>query len=152
MNDIDVFRDKLSIFNVPTLKDLEEELVKLPQILIPTIHTFSAGIYVREIHIPAGTIVIGKRHRHSTCNMLMAGELSIYMGPNLPVKHLTAPCIFTSEPGAKKMGYAHTDVIFVNVHPTTSTDLEEIEKEFIITEKEYREQLENKGEEILCLG
>jgi len=131
--EIEAFKGQL------TLKDVENELLKHEQVEIPTTHSFMGGVYVREIFIPEGTILIGKRHRHETCNMLVSGTLSIYMGKHLPVKTLTGPCIFPSEPGAKKMGYAQTDVIFANIHPTEETDLEKIEDEFIIPEEEYLE-------------
>jgi len=131
MNEIAIFKNQLS------LKDLEDELLKQEQVEIPTTHNFMGGVYVREIFIPKDTLIIGKRHRHETCNMLLSGKLSIYMGKDLPVKHLVGPCIFPSESGAKKMGYSHTDAIFVNVHPTKETDLDKIEAEFIIPEEEY---------------
>jgi hypothetical protein len=135
INEIATFKDQL------TLKDLEDELLKLEQVEIPTMHSFMGGVYIREILIPKGTLIIGKRHRHETCNILLKGTLSIFMGKHLPVKTLTGPCIFPSEPGAKKMGYAQTDAVFANIHPTYETDLEKIEEEFIIPEEEYIESI-----------
>ena len=131
MNEIAIFKNQL------TLKDLENELINHEQVEIPTTHNFMGGVYIREIFVPKDTLIIGKRHRHETCNMVLKGKLSVYMGRDLPVKHIEGPCIFPSEPGAKKMGYSHTDVIFVNIHPTEETDLDKIEAEFIIPEEEY---------------
>ncbi|MFP4086639.1 MAG: hypothetical protein ACLFUL_07585 [Desulfobacteraceae bacterium] len=69
--------------------------------------------------------------------MVLKGHISVFVAPGLPVKHLYAPDIFVSPPFSKKMGYAHEDTVFVNVHPTKETDLEKIESEFIIKEEEY---------------
>jgi hypothetical protein len=135
MNEIAIFKNQLS------LKDLENEFLKHEQIEIPITHSFMGGVYIREIFIPKDTIVIGKRHRHETCNILLKGTLSIYMGRDLPVKTITGPCIFSSGPGTKKMGYSQTDVVFANIHPTEDTDLEKIENEFIIPEDEYLEMI-----------
>lgn len=126
-----IFKKQLS------LVDLEKELLKLPQIDAPVTHNFADGIYVRELFIPKDSLIIGKRHRYETCNILLQGDLSIYMGPDIPVKRIKAPCIFNSKPGTKKMAYIHEDTIFVNVHPTKETDLEKIEDEFIISEEEF---------------
>jgi len=114
-------------------------------------HFFSPGIYVRKLFIPAGRLIIGKRHRHETMNMVMLGHLSVYMGPEQGVIHLRPPAIFTSPPMTKKMGYAHEDTVFVNVHPTDERDLDRIEEEFIITEEDYN-QLNHQEGERLCLG
>lgn len=97
-----------------------------------THHHFAEGIYGREMRIPAGTVLVGKMHRHSTLNVLAAGEISV----NTPegVQRLRAPAIFTSPANCKKVGYAHTDVVFLNVHPSEETDLANLEAEFIVPE------------------
>lgn len=134
------------------LVKLEEYLKTLPdQIECPVQHHFSHGIYTRTLAIPAGALIVGKRHRFETCNILLEGEISIYMGVDKEVLTLKAPCIFNSKPGEKKLGYAHTDVLFANIHPTTETDVEKIEKIFIIPEEEYIKLIET--EEVPeCLG
>jgi len=126
------------------LADIEAEMRKHEEVDCPISHNFSPGVYVRTMFIPAGTLIMGKRHRHETCNILSQGEISIYMGKDTPAVRLVAPCIFNSMPGTKKLGFAHTDVIFSNVHPTNETDVEKIECEVIIPEQEY---LANLGEE-----
>ena len=143
-----IFKKQLS------LVDLEKELLKLPQVEAPVKHSFAPGVYIRELFIPKDSLIIGKRHRYETCNILLKGELSIYMGPGIPVKRIKAPCIFNSRPGTKKMGYSHEDSIFVNIHPTNETDLEKIEDEFIISEEEFQQQIiqgDSEGDQ-LCPG
>jgi len=141
---LQIFKKKLD------LVDLEKTLATFDQVEAPVTHNFSKGVYVRELFIPKDSIIIGKRHRYETCNIILKGDISIYMGEDLPVKRLKAPCIFNSEPGTKKMGYTHEDTIFCNVHPTDERDLDKIEEEFIITEEEYQTRY-IEGETI-CLG
>ena len=120
-----------------SLVDLEKEMLKIPQVDAPVTHNFADGIYVRELFIPGDSWIMGKRHRYETCNILLKGKLSLYMGPGKPAKTIEAPLIFNSKPGTKKFAYAHEDTIFLNIHPTTETDIDKIEEEFIISEEEY---------------
>lgn len=129
--DITIFKEKLDLFKIETI------LKEFPQTEIPILHEFMGGIYTRSIFVPEGTLIIGKRHRYESCNLLLVGEMSIYMGEDMPVKRIKGPLFFKSEPGTKKMAYCHSDVIFINLHPTDKTDVDEIENEFIISEEEY---------------
>jgi len=133
MKEIEIFRKNLD------LEKLETAMKELDTIECEVQHDFSHGIYARTLKIPKGTLILGKRHRFETCNILLQGEISIYMGENQPVKRLKAPCIFNSEPGVRKLGYAHEDVLFTNIHPTEERDLDKIENSFIISDKEYLE-------------
>jgi len=131
---------------------LVELLESMPQADTPVEHTFSGGVYVRQMFIPAGTLIVGKRHRHETCNILLRGELSVYLGDGKPVTHVCGPLIMTSEPMTRKIAYCHQDTVFLNIHPTTETDLDKIEKQFIITEPEYRAYLLEQERNTPCLG
>jgi len=139
-----------------SLIDLQKEMLKLPQVEAPVTHNFAEGVYIRELFIPKDSWIMGKRHRYETCNILLKGKLSLYMGPGVPVKVIEAPLIFNSKPGVKKFAYAHEDTIFLNIHPTSETDVDKIEQEFIISEEEFEtldyseiKKLE-RGE--ICLG
>jgi hypothetical protein len=110
-----------------------------------TFHHFAEGVYGRELRIPAGIAVIGKMHRHSTLNVLAAGQLAVTTpdGPQI----LEAPAIFVSPPGCKKLGIALTDCVFLNVHASRETDLGKLEAELIVPETPAIE-----AEETPCLG
>ena len=108
-------------------------------------HHWADGVYGRELFIPAGTVLTGKIHKHSTMNFLMQGEITVTTPAGM--RRIKAPAIFTSDPGCKKAGYAHTDVIWVNVHPTNVKDLASIEAKFIEPEAPLMVKKES-----LCLG
>jgi hypothetical protein len=112
------------------------------QIEIPVDHIFSGGVYIRQIMVPAGTLIMGKRHRKETCNILLKGVLQIYVDENKPPITIRGPHLFTSPPGTKKFAYCVEDAVYINIHPTTETNLEVIEREFIIPEQEYLAQKE----------
>jgi hypothetical protein len=139
-----------------SLVDLEKAMLKLPQVETLLTHNFAEGVYVRELFIPKDTWIMGKRHRYETCNILLKGKLSLYMGKGIPAKVIEAPLIFNSKPGTKKFAFANEDTIFLNIHPTSETDVDKIEQEFIISEDEFNKldyseikQIE-RGEK--CLG
>lgn len=115
------------------LKALEGEIAKLPEVDCPVTHYFADGIYGREMFIPAGTVLTGKIHRHSTLNFLIEGDITVTTPEGM--KRIQAPAVFVSEPGCKKAGYAHTDCRWVNVHPTKLKDLSAIEAKFIVPEE-----------------
>jgi hypothetical protein len=138
MDDITLFTEHL------LLKKIENIMLEEKQYDIPVEHIFSGGVYIRQVFNPKGSLIMGKRHRHETCNILLSGELSIYMGKDIPVNKIKGPFLFTSKPNTKKFIYCHEDAIFITIHPTNETDLEKIEKEFIISEEEY--ELLIKGE------
>jgi hypothetical protein len=121
------------------LKFFEKECLDVEEITIDPTHMFSDGMYFRTIEIPAGTVIEGKRHRNKTMNILLKGKMTIYDGEE--AHEITAPFMVESEPNTKKLGYAHEDSVWLNVHRTDSTDLNEIEKQVTITEEEYNNVL-----------
>jgi hypothetical protein len=99
---------------------LESEALKWPQLDLPVNHYFARGVYVRELPIPAGAMIVGRVHKYSQVSMLIKGEMTIFSGGEL--KKMRAPCIIECPPGIKRAGYAHEDSIFVSVHGTYETD------------------------------
>lgn len=126
---------------------LEEAICDLPQVDLDehTQHHFAPGVYLRQLLIPAGVVVTGKIHRSKHLTIIASGTVKITTDHG--VEEITGPAVFVSEPGIKKAAYAVTDVTVMNVHPTDSVDVDEIEKEFIAPSFEALEQ-ENKP----CLG
>ena len=135
-------RDEINRLECAMLDLPPEQLVDLKD---ATLHHFAPGVYVRELRIPAGVVLTGKIHRHEIMNILVSGTIRVTTDDG--IEELTGPMIFNSAPGSKKAGFALTDVVWLNVHPTDSQDLEEIESEFIAPSFEALEQ-----EKTACLG
>lgn len=130
-----------AIGRAPTLRnilDFERMLTEQPNAIKNaddrTFHHFAPGMYSRELHIPAGQVLTGKMHRHAHMNFLMEGEITVWV--NGGMRRLCAPYAFVSQPYTKRVGYAHTDVIWVTVHATNETDLAKIEAEVIVPQDE----------------
>lgn len=149
INNLDTISDR------PSLPVTRDQMMRLEQAIIEqlepvdldrhTQHHFAPGVYVRELFIPAGTVLTGKIHRCELMNILVSGTIRVTTDDG--VKELTGPQIFNSQAETKKAGFAVTDTIWLNVHPTNLTDLEEIEEVFIAPSFAALEQ-----EKKLCLG
>lgn len=110
--------------------DREQELAKL----CPLKHVFAPGgeckhVYAREILLPAGLTIVGKIHKHAHLNMLMKGRVSVFTEKGR--EEFVGPLTMVSQAGTKRAVYAHEDTVWVTVHLTQSTNLEEIEAEII---------------------
>lgn len=129
------------------IRALEGEIAKLPPAELVETHHFAHGVYGRELFIPAGTVLTGKIHRDSTLNILLQGTIRV-TGEDGRISEMSAPAVFVSPPGCKKVGFAITDTRWINVHPTKLTDLAAIEAKFIVPEAQLMEH----GGSSLCLG
>lgn len=104
----------------------------------PVRHIFAPGAYAREMLIPAGTIIVGKIHKHAHLNFITKGSAKVITesGP-LEIK---APFTFVSRPGTKRVVHALEDVLWTTVHVTEETDLERIEDHVIAKDYDELEQ------------
>ena len=102
----------------------------------PLKHSFADGVYVREIFIPKGWVIVGKLHRHSHPNFLMSGEVSVYTEEK-GVQRLKAPQSIISPAATKRIVYAHEDTVWITVHVTNERDLGKIED--VVIAKNYKE-------------
>lgn len=101
----------------------------------PVRHIFAPGVYLREMTIPKGTVIIGKIHKHAHPNIISQGKVRVVTETGS--HELTAPHTFVSEVGTKRVVYAIEDTIWTTVHVTDETDLAKIEDHVIA--KDYSE-------------
>gem|GEM_PF-1784384 len=104
----------------------------------PLKHSFADGIYVREIFIPKGWLIVGKIHKHAHPNFLMSGEVSVVTEGG-GIERIQGPKAMISPAATKRALYAHTDLVWITVHanPDNSKDLDELED--LIIAKSYEE-------------
>jgi len=113
---------------------------------LPLKHSFAPGVYARELEIPAGTLLIGKIHKHRHHNFLMKGSILVLTETN-GVELLQAPLMIVSEEGTQRIGYAITDTLWTTVHENkdNSEDLDVIEARTVVKTKtkylEYKKKL-----------
>ncbi|MBT2300361.1 hypothetical protein J7E70_07775 [Variovorax paradoxus] len=118
---------------------LEEGIRReLQPVVCPVVNHFAPGLYAREMHIPAGTVLTGKIHKYANLSIMSAGCLRIFLedGTTSIVK---APFTYVSPPGTRRAAEALEDTVWTVIHATEETDVAKIEQQFIAqTPAEYR--------------
>ena len=110
-----------------TVDYLAHELAKLPQTDAPVTHRFAPGVYLREIFMPADSIVIGRVHKTRHFNVLLTGACLIVHADGSR-EELRAPMTFVSEAGVQKVLYILEDMQWQTIHPSDETDLEKLDE------------------------
>ncbi len=88
---------------------------------IPVTQYFSRGVYVREITIPAGTILTGHIHRYACMSVVLTGKMEVVTeeGPKI----VEAPLVFESPAGVKRAGRCLEDCRWLTIHPYNGPEL-----------------------------
>jgi len=114
-----------SVVDMSPILALKSEMLKHEQIELPTEHIFHGGMYCRQMFQPAGTIVLGKVHRSAHFFQVVSGTLQI------GTECVEAPCLMTCEPGVQRALYALTDALYMTIHRTDATTVEQAEAELV---------------------
>jgi len=119
-------------FLKPTLQQkidvLQDELLKMPQADIKTIHSFEDGKYIRKIIAPAWTVMIGAKHKTPYKVRIEKGTVAFNIGD--VVHTLIAPVEFDAPIGERRVAHAFEDeVVWVDIYdnPDNCKDIDEIE-------------------------
>jgi hypothetical protein len=108
---------------------LEAEMHSMVQVEIQPVHYFAKGLYAREIFIPKGTLLTGKIHKSEHLNIISKGEISVVT--EYGTKRIKAPFTMVSQPGTKRVGYAHEDTVWTTIHATEKTEIKDVEEDLI---------------------
>ena len=108
---------------------LERDFLQQEQVDCPVVHRFGPGVYIREVHMPAGAFIIGHRHKTTHLNVMLTGRLGLLNDDGTETE-LVAPQTFVAQPG-RKAAYIYEDVIWQNIHATDETDVAKLEDLFL---------------------
>jgi quercetin dioxygenase-like cupin family protein len=86
-------------------------------------------MYCRRVFRPAGTLIVGKVHKHPHFFLCAKGEIIAWTEKGM--KKLQAGDVVECQPGTKRVTLATQDSIGVTIHKTDKTDLDEIEAELV---------------------
>ena len=116
----------------PKVKRIEAILPQLramPQVECTEKHYFGPGMYVKEVTMPAGSIIVGKPHKTEHLCVMLQGRMEL-LKDNGEVVELVAPATFVGKPGRKVARIIET-VVFQNIFATDETDVEKLENMFV---------------------
>ena len=134
------FRNKVMSLEIRKLSSDNENIVKGNSDTFPLTHSFSDGVYVREMKMGKGGMVIGKIHNRSHTWFLMQGHLVIATEDGS--FEYKAPTYVNAPAGCKRVIKALEDSVFVNVHPNPDNikDIDKLEKMLTcVSYKEYED-------------
>ena len=122
---------------------LEKQLLQEPQVECPLVHRFAPGLYAREVTMPAGTFIIGQRHKTSHFNVILSGKAKVMVGEH-EVKILRAGDVLVSEAGIRKVLLILEEMRWMTIHPTSETDISRLEDELVIKSNAFLAEQEKK--------
>jgi len=133
------------------LDQIEEELLKVPEKgNYPCYNGFGPGLYFREMHAPAGHVILGHTHKTAHTCLLMKGSMRL-LAEDGSIREIKAPMIFVAPPG-RKLALTLEDVIFVNIHATEETDVAKLEEQLIDKSQAWTQHQLKEGAKILSEG
>lgn len=115
------------------LNQLEAHLLDQPQVTCPITHKFTPNMYIREIFMPAGTIVTSALHLTTHPFFILKGDVSVWYY-DVPIERYKAPYSGITKAGTRRLLYNHEDTIWVACYATTLTDIDEITKSLVCTD------------------
>lgn len=111
---------------------------------LPIKHKFADQVYLREMTLKKGMVIVGAIHNHLHIFFLLKGHLTL--SDKNSVEDYEAPCYVISKPGIQRAAYANEDSIVINIHknPDNIEDIDELEKRLVsLNIKEYEEYVKN---------
>lgn len=107
---------------------IEREMIKAEpiQVQLEPVHHFADGLYARELLIPAGVLLTGKIHKHEHLNIISKGDITVWTEEGM--KRIQAPFTVVSQPGMKRLGFAHSDTVWTTIHAVEGRDMAELER------------------------
>lgn len=121
------------------LEAVEYYGLRMPQVSLKVFHLFGPGFCIRELHIPAGTFLVGHFHKEPLANELLKGELIVQSAGQW--SKMVAPLFFVGVPG-RKAALALTDSVWRNILATQETDPEKIEALFVEKSPQWLDKME----------
>lgn len=110
-----------------------EPMCPLTHYFTPMDEKFMCTVYGRQMFIPAGTVIVGKIHKHAHLNIILKGSIAV--STEFGQELLQAPHVFVSEPGTKRAVRSVTDVIWMTIHLTDKPGDENVDE--IVDELTY---------------
>jgi hypothetical protein len=129
----------------------EESIVGsgLPLAQFPVVHRFTPGLYIREIFMPAGSVLTSKIHKTEHPFVISKGVVSVWTAEEGTIT-LNAPYTGITKPGTRRVLFIHEDTIWTTFHVGEENNVEAIENRII--EPRVNSRLLTKTEEMSCLG
>jgi hypothetical protein len=113
-----------------TAEFLTPIMLEFPQASCPVYHRFGPGLYIRELHMTAGTMAIGHIQKQDHVNILLQGKVMM-INEDESTTVVEAPLFFIGKAGSRKIGLVLEDMVWQNIYATEETDIDKLEEMFL---------------------
>ena len=114
---------------------------------LPLKHTFTPGLYTRQITMPKGAIVVSRIHLHEHPFIISKGKVLVYDGRSTTLYE--APYQGVTKPGTKRLLFIFEDTVWTTFHVTNHSTLEEVSKPGVVVVDTW-DEFDKVKETLLC--
>ncbi|MFA5127295.1 MAG: hypothetical protein WC465_04870 [Patescibacteria group bacterium] len=129
---------------------IERNQDKIDQVGCDVRHTFAPGICIREVHMKAGSYIIGHRHTTEHTNIMICGHMLLQNDAG-GWDELIGQAMYVAKPG-RKVAQILEDVVWLNIFPTESQDIDWIESTFLDKSEAWQEGAQEVKQALLPVG
>jgi hypothetical protein len=119
--------------NDERVDELEHFMVENYEVIeCPLVHRFTPGMYIREIFMPAGSLITSKIHKTEHPYTISKGKVAVSIDGK-DWEEFEAPYTGITKPGTRRILYIIEDCIWTTYHVNDDNceDLEQIEEKII---------------------
>jgi hypothetical protein len=110
---------------------VENIIANQPQVECPVTHRFTPNMYIREVFVPAGTILTSEIHKEEHPHVLSLGKITMWDGEGGEIT-VSAPYCGITKANARRVVLVHDNCIFTTFHVTQATNVEDAEKDIFV--------------------
>lgn len=116
MNSLTKYNSRLNV--------LAGNLAAMPRVSAPITHRFTPGLYIREIFMPKGSLIISLKHLTEHPFIVSKGHAAVLTENG--VEQIKAPYCGITTAGTQRVLYIHEDCVWTTFHVTNETDPDRI--------------------------
>ena len=113
------------------LETVAMRALNLSRCEMPLVHRFTPGLYIREIFMPKGALVVSLKHLTEHPFVVSKGHAAVLTETG--VQQIKAPHCGITKAGTQRVLFIHEDCVWTTFHVTNETDPEKIVSQ--VTEK-----------------
>jgi hypothetical protein len=114
---------------IDSIWKLQEAILEMPQVDVITNHFWLNGMYIRQGHMPAGMLIVGKVHKQD--HFIIVTKGSVQVSDEQGSRTVNQGEVIQAFKGTKRALLALEDSTWINIHRTNETDLDKLEEELV---------------------
>lgn len=109
---------------------VEAIIAQHPPVDCPLVHRFTNNMYIREIFMPAGSLITSKIHKTEHPFVISKGSCTVWTDEGESMT-LSAPYCGITKPNTRRVLFIHEDCVWTTFHVTDKKTPEEVEDDII---------------------